>query len=207
MHWLYFGPQSPALLEEAGYSYDSTVGYNGAVGYRAGTGQVFKPFATQRLLELPLHLMDTAMFYPSHMNLSPVAARAEMQALIGNAVRFGGVLTVNWHDRSLAPERLWDQPYLDLLAELKRRGAWMPTAGEAVAWFRERRAAAIEPNEQSVSVSIPGHDERLPGFRLRSHSGAFGHRPRSEQNQLIEFPVTRSDRFELEPAMPHSNAA
>jgi len=34
--------------------------------------------------------------------------------------RQGGVLTVNWHDRSIAPERLWDDFYLDLLDDLKR---------------------------------------------------------------------------------------
>ena len=29
-------------LEKAGFSYDSTVGYNETIGYRAGTAQVFK---------------------------------------------------------------------------------------------------------------------------------------------------------------------
>ena len=43
MHWLYFNEESPVLLERAGFSYDSTVGYNETVGYRAGTTQVFRP--------------------------------------------------------------------------------------------------------------------------------------------------------------------
>jgi hypothetical protein len=43
MHWLFFDERSPAILEAAGFSYDSTVGYNQTVGYRAGTTQVFKP--------------------------------------------------------------------------------------------------------------------------------------------------------------------
>ncbi len=42
MHWLYFDSQAPSTLEKAGFSYDSTVGYNEAIGYRAGTTQVFK---------------------------------------------------------------------------------------------------------------------------------------------------------------------
>ena len=37
MHWLYFDEDAPARLEKAGFSYDSTVGYNETVGYRAGT--------------------------------------------------------------------------------------------------------------------------------------------------------------------------
>ena len=40
MHWLCFDETSPQKLEEAGFQYDSTVGYNDAVGYRAGTSQV-----------------------------------------------------------------------------------------------------------------------------------------------------------------------
>ena len=37
MHWLFFDGNSPAVLDQAGFSYDSTIGYNETVGYRAGT--------------------------------------------------------------------------------------------------------------------------------------------------------------------------
>ena len=53
MHWLFFDSESAGKLDEAGFSYDSTVGYNETIGYRAGTTQAFKPFGTKRLLELP----------------------------------------------------------------------------------------------------------------------------------------------------------
>ena len=43
MHWLYFDQQSPAVLDKAGADYDSTAGYNEAIGYRAGTAQAYKP--------------------------------------------------------------------------------------------------------------------------------------------------------------------
>ena len=71
MHWLFFDQNSLDKLEEAGFSYDSTVGYNETVGYRAGTTQAFKPLGAARMLELPMHIMDTALFYPAYMNLSP----------------------------------------------------------------------------------------------------------------------------------------
>lgn len=71
MHWLYQDERTPVKLEQAGADYDSTVGYNDTVGFRAGTTQVYKPLATNRLLELPLHVMDTALFYPRHLGLSP----------------------------------------------------------------------------------------------------------------------------------------
>ena len=62
MHWLYFDSQAPLALEKAGFSYDSTLGYNETIGYRSGTTQVFKHPNTDHLMELPLHIMDTALF-------------------------------------------------------------------------------------------------------------------------------------------------
>jgi peptidoglycan/xylan/chitin deacetylase (PgdA/CDA1 family) len=174
MHWLYYDEHSPLALEKAGATYDSTVGYNDTVGYRAGTTQTYKPLQATRLLELPLHAMDTALFYPSHLGLSPSQARIVLDRMIENAVRFGGCLTINWHDRSIFPERLWETSYRDLVAELKARGAWFSTAGEAVSWFRKRRAAVFETDSTQpggISVaSVSDHEDNLPKLRLRIHN-------------------------------------
>jgi hypothetical protein len=180
MHWLYSDAGSPAALEKAGFVYDATSGYNGTVGYRAGTTQVFKPLDAIRLLELPLHVMDTALFYPRHLHLAPPQARGRVDALIDNARQLGGTLTINWHDRSIAPERLWGDFYEDLVAELKRHQPWFATAGRAVAWFRRRRATVFEavsrePGLIRVKVSAGAADD-LPGLRLRIHTGRDRHR-------------------------------
>jgi len=172
MHWLFFDENSPGKLEEAGFSYDSTVGYNETVGYRAGTTQVFKPLGAARLLELPMHVMDTALFYSGYMNLSPKQGAAVAGDLINKASRFGGVLTINWHDRSIAPERLWGGVYRKLLHELKKREPWFPTAAQAVSWFRKRRSAKIESvtrdgNTIRVKVSISDKEAALPELRIR----------------------------------------
>ena len=173
MHWLYYDQQSPCVLEKAGAAYDSTIGYNETVGYRAGTTQVYKPLEVTRLLELPLHVMDTALFHPSHLALSPRQAKTLLGPMSDNAARFGGAPTVNWHDRSLAPERLWGEFYRDLIQELKSRGAWFATAGQATSWFRKRRAAEFEtdPMEpRTVRVKLPVDQcDNLPGLRLRIH--------------------------------------
>ena len=162
MHWLYFNEQSPLLLEKAGFDYDSTVGYNETVGYRAGTSQVYKPLNTSRLLELPLHIMDTSLFYPGRMHLTAVEAKERVDAIVANAVEFGGTVTVNWHDRSIAPERLWGDFYVDLIEDLKNRGAWFATASQAVAWFRKRRAASFE-NAESLDTG-----DGLPNLYVRT---------------------------------------
>jgi hypothetical protein len=172
MHWLYFDENSNAALEEAGFSYDSTCGYNQTVGYRAGTLQVFKPRPVQRLLELPLHVMDTALFFDGYSNFSPKHAKAAVSELIEHAVKFGGVLTFNWHDRSIAPERLWDETYIGLLEELRNRGAWVTNARQAVAWFRKRRGAEINESAVQSGQGIKGlspSSDGLPGLQLRIH--------------------------------------
>jgi hypothetical protein len=179
MHWLYYDQQSPTALEQAEAAYDSTIGYNQTVGYRAGTVQAYKPFQAARLIELPLHVMDTALFYPAYLGLSPLQARTLLGRMGDNAVQFGGCFTINWHDRSLAPERLWHASYRDLVQDLKDRGAWFATAGQAVSWFRKRRsvvfeADCIEPNAVCARVTAhpvaADHADNMPGLRLRIHN-------------------------------------
>ena len=181
MHWLYFNSQAPLTLEKAGFSYDSTAGYNETIGYRAGTAQVFKHPNVDSLLELPLHIMDTALFYPSYMNLSDEQAGAAMLPLIENATRFGGVLTINWHDRSLGPERLWGNTYVTLLRDLRARTPWFATATQTVSWFRKRRAtsfAAVPQGGRSIRVrpATDGSAGDLPPLTVRVHnSGSSNH--------------------------------
>jgi hypothetical protein len=173
MHWLYHDQQSPVALEKARAAYDSTIGYNETVGYRAGTTQVYKPLDASRLLELPLHVMDTALFYPPYLGLSQREARTIMGRLLDNAVQFGGCLTVNWHDRSTAPERLWGECYRDLIQDLRNRRAWFSTAGQATSWFRKRRSVIFETDPKATAevrarIASDSSDD-LPGLRFRIH--------------------------------------
>lgn len=144
MHWLCCDTNTPVVLEQAGFAYDATCGYNETVGFRAGTLQVFQPPGAASLLELPLHIQDTALFYPGRMGLSEAQAWERCQVILDWAGRCSGVITVLWHQRSLAPERLWGDFYADLLDELRQRGAWLATAGQAVDWFRQRRSISFE---------------------------------------------------------------
>ena len=40
--------------------------------------------------------------------------------MVDDMKQFGGVLMVNWHDRSIAPERLWDDFYAKLVGTSNR---------------------------------------------------------------------------------------
>ena len=172
MHWLYSSPDSTRCLEAAGFDYDSTCGYNDAVGFRAGTMQAFRPLGRSTLMELPLSIMDSAMLYPGRMALSPRRAMDMCRVIIAAARRFGGSVVINWHDRSLAPERLWGRPYRELLSEVEKdRRVWFATGGEAVDWFRWRRSIQfrVESGSAAVTVQSTTAPEGMPAGRLVIH--------------------------------------
>jgi hypothetical protein len=171
-HWLYRCDRSPQYLEEAGFVYDSSSGYNEAVGYCNGTTQVFRPPMAKELLELPLHIMDTTLFYGGRMNLAESQAMALVEGMITNTHRFGGVLTINWHDRSMGPERLWDTFYENIIARLKSTKVWFATAYQAVSWFSARRSVSFHEvclcnNKLKVKLSSSSHES--PQLLLRAH--------------------------------------
>jgi hypothetical protein len=176
MHWLFFDDHSAERLDDAGFTYDSTFGYNDTVGFRAGTSQVFRPLTAKRLLELPMIVMDTALFYPTHLGLTDETAKQTVWPLLDELERHGGALTVNWHDRSLAPERLWDSFYFDLLQRLKQSRVWCPTATKAVSWFEARRRVRFERVEWSnhaLRLKVTSmSDGGVPGLTLRIHKAS-----------------------------------
>ena len=173
MHWLFFSENSPDVLEQAGFCYDSTAGYNDAVGYRSGTSQAFRLPGTA-LYELPLHIMDTALLSSGRMALSEAAAFERIKEICSHASENGGALTVNWHHRSVGPERFWDDLYINVLGELEKSGAWFATARDAVSWFDKRRSAVfrrvdMRGTEMHIQLACPSGEE-TPGLVLRVHS-------------------------------------
>jgi hypothetical protein len=184
MHWLYHDQKSAVALEHAGAAYDSTVGYKETVGYRSGTTQAYKPLDVDRLLELPMHVMDTALFYPTYMGLSQAQAAEILERLADNASRFGGCMTVNWHDRSLSPERLWYACYRDLVEDLKNRDSWFATAGQAISWFKKRRSVVFETDKgepNTVRAKVMNlYGDTLPGLRLRIYN------PRESDEEYVD---------------------
>jgi peptidoglycan/xylan/chitin deacetylase (PgdA/CDA1 family) len=173
MHWLYHATHTPSVLEASGFDYDSTWGYNDAVGYRAGTGQVFRHLGATSLLELPLTLMDSALFFPSRMGLSTRDARTRWTAQLSHAREAGGAVVINWHDRSLAPERLWDEAYAQLLADVRASGRpWLAPAADVVEWFRWRRGIRVgESTDGRPTVTVPPRREDLPGVEVVTWAG------------------------------------
>jgi hypothetical protein len=172
MHWLLSDARTAPTLEGAGYGYDSTAGYNETIGYRNGTGQVFRPIGVRSLLELPMHIQDGALFYPNRLDLSEPEAAIRCKALIDNAKALGGTLTVLWHDRSHGPERFWGDFYVELIRTIHASGAWFAVASDVVGWFRSRRTVRFDISHDSdgarISVRYDGRPI-APPLTVRIH--------------------------------------
>ncbi len=169
MHWLLYGPDSPTVLESSGFDYDSTWGYNDTVGFKSGTAQAFKPLTTASLLQLPLVMQDTALFYPAYLGLDEASAWDRYTDLSSSVSKHGGTLTTLWHMRSLAPERLWGDFYGRVLAD--RKTTYAGPARDIVAWYRRRRDARFVWTGDRFEVE--GASE---GLQLRVTTGSASDR-------------------------------
>ena len=172
VHWLFFSAQTPKVLEDAGFSYDATWGYNNGVGFRAGTAQAFRPVGSEKLLELPLNIQDTALFSSGRMGLTQDQGIREIEKTFKQMREIGGALTVNWHLRSIGPERWWDDSYRHLLRYAESPSVWTATAREVVEWFSLRRStrfSELDPEQGSLEVSVVGNPN-VPALQLRLHN-------------------------------------
>lgn len=121
----------------AGYRYDSSVGFNRYVGFRAGTGLPWKLAQHSgdgeiEFYELPLVCHDVALFRVQPLGLEEVKRR--ISTCMDEVERVGGVFCVNWHNYSRRERRQHERLHVYdwMIQEAQSRGAWMATAGEIV---------------------------------------------------------------------------
>ena len=184
-HWLLFDKKSWQMLDDAGYTYDTTFGYNDDAGFRAGTLQVYKPRGVEKLLELPLHIQDLGLFgnfcwAPTNqgwektpcLHLDEHAARVPCNHIFDYARKYGGAITILWHYENLTPPRDWSGMYLYLVNQALADGAWVTTAGNVVEWFEARRNTSITLFLDIKKITIRIQNLNLfqnPPLRIRIH--------------------------------------
>ena len=143
-HFLRFDPAVTWTAQAgAGFAYDTTLGYNEALGFRAGIAAPFRPWdpvgrKPHDLWELPLSVMDGALFRT--LGLDADHATERVTGLLESVERSGGLAVLLWHPNA-ADERQfpgWLECYRRVLAWLAGREAWVTTAGELAAWWADR---------------------------------------------------------------------
>lgn len=106
-HYLKFSvPSTWEILSQAGFSYDSTLGYSDCVGFRNGMCHPFRPINLNtdkeiNIIEIPLHVMDASLF--KYMRLSPEGAWNLVRGMIDAVHNCHGVVVVNWHNTGYLP--------------------------------------------------------------------------------------------------------
>jgi len=166
-HWLHYDTRrTPRLQRDAGLLADSTQGFNRNVGFRAGTAfpHACWDFEADRaldLLEVPMHVMDGALFSANALEYDAERAVRHCVRLMDEVESVGGCLTLNWHPHVINDDTYWSV-YETVLAEAARRRAW----GCSVEMLREwwlGRAKRIN-GESSVAVAtVPDGAPARPG--------------------------------------------
>lgn len=122
---------TPALHEEVGFAWDSTLGWAEKPGFRRATAHPFRVYDLQRdaptpVLEVPLLVMDGSLFVYQRLPLED--AFSSTQALLQACRDVGGMATLLWHPW------MWDDE--------------MPSRGEhfeaTLMWVRERNLPLLD---------------------------------------------------------------
>jgi len=135
-HWLHYDIQTtPRVHADAGFRFDSTLGFNDNVGFRFGTSFPWpltdrQTHAVLPVWEIPLIAQDTALLNPlKGLRLDLETAFSYIMQLTDEVMRVGGVLTLSFHPENIHPRRCpgWFELYERVLAELKARDPWFAT--------------------------------------------------------------------------------
>ena len=135
------------LLEQAGFTYDTTMAFAEHEGFRCGCSFPFRPYslAEERpleLVELPLAVMDGTLQEPHYRDLKAAEAEKAAAAVLARALRSGGAVSLLWHNNRFDKRisRGYDKVYWRLLDQALAHGAWCSSAADVVARWKETTA-------------------------------------------------------------------
>ena len=97
----FFMDRTPQIYENAGIMFDSTLGFAEHEGFRNGYCHPFRLYDHENdrmieTIEIPLSVMDVTLFM--YRKLSMADAMKEMDNLLEEIVKFGGVFSLLWHN-------------------------------------------------------------------------------------------------------------
>jgi hypothetical protein len=103
-HFLRWSPDTWLHWEACGLAYDSSVGYEDRIGFRAGTCFPYRPWLLTlnreaNLIEIPLIVMDLTL--PRSMRLTPKQSFKAVSDCVARCRLVGGVFTLLWHNISV----------------------------------------------------------------------------------------------------------
>jgi hypothetical protein len=140
-HYLSWEPRrTPALLDQAGFAYDSTLGFAEHFGFRNSYCLPFQPFDFERgqpcnFIEIPLNVMDATLHHPHYLQLAPPEILPALRPMFQEIERFGGVCTLLWHNDHFDPtnETTGPRQFAELMQYLRSRNTAFVNGQDIVA--------------------------------------------------------------------------
>jgi hypothetical protein len=138
-HFLRFKvPETWEYLHEAGFVYDTTLGYVDHIGFRSGMCHPFNPFNLKTgkpigILEIPLIIMDSTL--DKYMKIDARSAWEMLKKLIDTVSQNKGVLTLLWHNTYIIGDKR--NFYEKILQYCAGKNAWMTSGEEIIAWWKK----------------------------------------------------------------------
>lgn len=104
---------------------DSSLGFNKSIGFRAGTCMpyILKTDGTNDLIEIPMNIMDGALFTKNALELDEEIAVKKSLKIMDYCEKIGGVMTINFHPNYITNE-LWWNVFKRIVLEAKSRNAY-----------------------------------------------------------------------------------
>jgi len=123
-------------LENAGFLYDSSLGFNNAIGFRNGMAYPYNPYCENDkrflgILEFPLNIMDVVFTKQLNYGFNE-SCRAGIK-IIDTVIKQNGVVTLLWHHNKFSGKK---KKLLSFLLEyIKNHGGWITTYQEFIKYW------------------------------------------------------------------------
>ena len=138
-HYLHYDIRTtPRAHSDAGFKFDSTLGFNDNIGFRFGTCYPWRLNDLSSgeklpIFEIPLIVQEVAMLNPAKGMRIDAPTAFEYIKQIGRAVEnVGGVLTLLWHPNSVVDLSGWNL-YLETIRYFRAKNAWFGGIKEIMA--------------------------------------------------------------------------
>jgi len=161
-HFLKYDPlMTPWVQSQAGFEYDSTLGFNDNVGFRRGTSYPFSCFDLKHeqvlpLLQIPLTAQDGALLLDSKgLRLDGKHALEYVRMLMERVKEVGGVLTLSWHPHTRNQQEFW-KTYQQVLEMVSNEDPWFGTVGEIGKWWSEQSKIDLLKYSEALSSEKTG---------------------------------------------------
>lgn len=149
-HYLHYDIRStPRVHAEAGFKFDSTLGFNDNIGFRFGTCYPWKLFDLQAnkalpIIEIPLIIQDSAMLSPiKGLRIDEETAYGYIIQLAQAVEAVAGVLTLLWHPNEVSREKSIVL-YSRILHYLRKQNCWLSSVKEIGGWWLKRQLTEDE---------------------------------------------------------------